>query len=108
MYHPPAGNGIRLDTFIYSGYKVPHYYDNLLAKLIVTGRTRNHAIKRALRALNEMIIDGIETNIELHKKILSSKTLKKEQFLLSGSKIISLLYKLLCTVVYPNIIKRMF
>ena len=77
MYHPPAGNGIRLDTFIYSGYKVPHYYDNLLAKLIVTGRTRNHAIKRALRALNEMIIDGIETNIELHKKILSSKDFKK-------------------------------
>ena len=77
MYHPPAGNGIRLDTFIYSGYKVPHYYDNLLAKLIVTGRTRNHAIKRALRALNEMIIDGIETNIDLHKKILSSKDFKK-------------------------------
>ena len=72
MYHPPAGNGIRLDTFIYSGYTVPHYYDNLLAKLIVTGRTRNHAIKRALRSLNEIVIDGIETNIELHKKILAS------------------------------------
>jgi acetyl-CoA carboxylase biotin carboxylase subunit len=77
MYHPPAGNGIRLDTFIYSGYKVPHYYDNLLAKLIVTGRTRNHAIKRALRSLNEIVIDGIDTNIELHKKILSSKDFKK-------------------------------
>ena len=77
MYHPPAGNGIRLDTFIYSGYKVPHYYDNLLSKLIVTGRTRNHAIKRALRALNEIIIDGIETNIELHKKILESEDFKK-------------------------------
>ena len=77
MYHPPAGNGIRLDTFIYSGYKVPHYYDNLLAKLVVTGRTRNHAIKRALRALNEIIIDGIETNIELHKKILESEDFKK-------------------------------
>ena len=77
MYHPPAGNGIRLDTFVYSGYKVPHYYDNLLAKLIVTGRTRNHAIKRALRALNEMIIDGIETNISLHQKILSSEDFKK-------------------------------
>ena len=77
MYHPPAGNGIRLDTFIYSGYKVPHYYDNLLAKLIVTGRTRNHAIKRALRALNEMIIDGIETNINLHQRILSSDEFKK-------------------------------
>ena len=76
MYHPPAGNGIRLDTFIYSGYKVPHYYDNLLAKLIVTGRTRNHAIKRALRSLNEIVIDGIETNIELHKKILSSQDFK--------------------------------
>ena len=77
MYHPPAGNGIRLDTFIYSGYNVPHYYDNLLAKLIVTGRTRNHAIKRALRSLNEIVIDGIETNIELHKKILSSNEFKK-------------------------------
>ena len=76
MYHPPAGNGIRLDTFIYSGYKVPHYYDNLLAKLIVTGRTRNHAIKRALRSLNEIVIDGIETNIDLHKKILSSDDFK--------------------------------
>ena len=76
MYHPPAGNGIRLDTFIYSGYTVPHYYDNLLAKLIVTGRTRNHAIKRALRSLNEIVIDGIETNIELHKKILSSSEFK--------------------------------
>ena len=77
MYHPPAGNGIRLDTFIYSGYKVPHYYDNLLAKLIVTGRTRNHAIKRALRALNEIIIDGIDTNIDLHKNILNSDDFKK-------------------------------
>ena len=77
MYHPPAGNGIRLDTFIYSGYKVPHYYDNLLAKLIATGRTRNHAIKRALRSLNEIVIDGIDTNIELHKKILSSPEFKK-------------------------------
>ena len=72
----PAGNGIRLDTFIYSGYKVPHYYDNLLAKLISTGRTRNHAIKRALRSLNEIVIDGIDTNIELHKKILSSPEFK--------------------------------
>jgi acetyl-CoA carboxylase biotin carboxylase subunit len=76
MYHPPAGNGIRLDTFIYSGYNVPHYYDNLLAKLITTGRTRNHAIKRALRALNEIVIDGIQTNIDLHKKILSSPDFK--------------------------------
>ena len=76
LFHPPAGNGIRLDTFIYSGYKVPHYYDNLLAKLIATGRTRNHAIKRALRSLNEIVIDGIDTNIELHKKILSSKDFK--------------------------------
>ena len=77
LFHPPAGNGIRLDTFIYSGYKVPHYYDNLLAKLIATGRTRNHAIKRALRSLNEMVIDGIDTNIDLHKKILSSEEFRK-------------------------------
>ena len=77
VYHPPAGNGIRVDTFIYSGYRVPHYYDNLLAKLIATGRTRNHAIKRALRSLNEVVIEGIDTNIDLHKKILSSPDFKK-------------------------------
>ena len=77
LYHPPAGNGIRLDTFIYSGYKVPHYYDNLLAKLIVTGRDREHAIRRALRSLDEIIIEGTVTNIELHKKILSSEDFKK-------------------------------
>ena len=77
LYHPPAGNGIRLDTFIYSGYKVPHYYDNLLAKLIVTGRDRDHAIRRALRSLDEIIIEGTVTNIELHKKILSSEDFKR-------------------------------
>ena len=77
LYHPPAGNGIRLDTFIYSGYKVPHYYDNLLAKLIVTGRDREHAIRRALRSLDEIIIEGTVTNIELHKKILSSEDFRK-------------------------------
>ena len=77
LYHPPAGNGIRLDTFIYSGYKVPHYYDNLLAKLIVTGRDREHAIRRALRSLDEIIIEGTVTNIELHKKILSSEDFKQ-------------------------------
>ena len=77
LYHPPAGNGVRLDTFIYSGYKVPHYYDNLLAKLIVTGRDRDHAIRRALRSLDEIIIEGTVTNIELHKKILSSEAFKK-------------------------------
>jgi acetyl-CoA carboxylase biotin carboxylase subunit len=77
LYHPPAGNGIRLDTFIYSGYRVPHYYDNLLAKLIVTGRDRDHAIRRALRSLDEIIIEGTVTNIELHKKILSSEDFKK-------------------------------
>ena len=77
LYHPPAGNGIRLDTFIYSGYRVPHFYDNLLAKLIVTGRDRDHAIRRALRSLDEIIIEGTVTNIELHKKILSSEDFKR-------------------------------
>ena len=56
---------------------VLHYYDNLLAKLIVTGRDREHAIRRALRSLDEIIIEGTVTNIELHKKILSSEDFKK-------------------------------
>ncbi|MEN3046816.1 MAG: acetyl-CoA carboxylase biotin carboxylase subunit [Candidatus Hydrothermales bacterium] len=71
--HFPGGPGVRVDSFIYAGYEVKPYYDSLIAKLIVYERTREAAIKRLKRALEETIIDGIHTTIPLHKKIVEDK-----------------------------------
>jgi len=68
----PAGPGIRIDTHIYEGYFVPPYYDSLIMKLIAYGRTREEAINRMKRALDEIVIDGIKTTIPLYKKIFSN------------------------------------
>lgn len=70
---PPGGPWVRLDTHLYQGYSIPPNYDALLAKLIVWGNTREEAIKRMQRALDEFIIEGVKTNIEFHKEILSSQ-----------------------------------
>lgn len=67
----PSGPGIRVDTHIYEGYFVPPFYDSLIAKIISCGRTREEAIGRMLRALDETVIEGIKTTIPLYKKILS-------------------------------------
>ncbi|MCX8060418.1 MAG: acetyl-CoA carboxylase biotin carboxylase subunit, partial [Aquificaceae bacterium] len=71
----PGGYGIRVDTHLYCGYVVPPFYDSLLAKLIAWGRTREEAIARALRALEEFKVSGsgLKTNIEFHKLVLSSR-----------------------------------
>lgn len=66
----PGGPGIRVDTAIYSGYIVPSHYDSLIAKLIVYGKDRTEAISRMRRALDEFIIEGINTTIPFHKKVL--------------------------------------
>lgn len=58
----PGGNGVRIDTAIYSGYEIPPYYDSMIAKLIVHGTTRNEAIAKMKRSLEELVIDGVETN----------------------------------------------
>ena len=70
-YHAPGGPGVRLDTHIYSGYTVPPYYDSMIGKLITYGNTRDSAIARMNGALSELIIDGINTNIELQQDILA-------------------------------------
>jgi acetyl-CoA carboxylase biotin carboxylase subunit len=70
-YHPPGGNGVRVDSALYQGYTVQPYYDSLVSKLIVRDKTRNECIKKALVALDEYIIDGIRTNADLHKRILT-------------------------------------
>lgn len=70
FYHPPGGPGIRVDSHIYTGYRVPPYYDSLLAKIIAWGKTREQALARLRGALEELVIEGIKTNIPLHKALL--------------------------------------
>ncbi|MDO8845134.1 acetyl-CoA carboxylase biotin carboxylase subunit [Methylicorpusculum sp.] len=73
QFHMPGGPGIRCETHIYNGYKVPPYYDSMIGKLIAFGDDRNSAIARMNTALSEIIIDGIKTNIELHKDIMADQ-----------------------------------
>jgi acetyl-CoA carboxylase biotin carboxylase subunit len=70
MFHPPGGPGIRLDTHIYSGYRVPPYYDSMIGKLIAHGENRQAALARMRNALDEIHIDGIKTSLPLHQKIM--------------------------------------
>ena len=74
LLHQPAGPGIRFDSHIYSSYTVPPNYDSMIGKLISYGETREEAFGRMRNALDEIIIDGIKTNIELHQRILHDKT----------------------------------
>jgi acetyl-CoA carboxylase, biotin carboxylase subunit len=71
QYHAPGGPGIRVDTHIYNGYRVPPYYDSLVAKLIASGDDRASALARMRGALAEIVIDGIKTNVPLHRRIMS-------------------------------------
>jgi acetyl-CoA carboxylase, biotin carboxylase subunit len=73
-YHPPGGPGLRIDSAIYSGYTVPPFYDSLIAKLIVHGATRTECLMRLRRALTELVVGGIETNIPLHEKIIAERS----------------------------------
>ena len=70
-YHPPGGLGVRVDSALYSGCRVPPNYDSLVAKLIVHGTSRNECLMRLRRALEEYVIGGIETNIALHDRIIA-------------------------------------
>ena len=69
-YHPPGGFGIRVDTHVYQGYKVPPYYDSMIGKLIAHAETRELALARLSMALSEIVIDGIKTNIPLHQDLV--------------------------------------
>ncbi|MFT5438933.1 MAG: acetyl-CoA carboxylase biotin carboxylase subunit [Alphaproteobacteria bacterium] len=70
-YHPPGGLGVRVDSALYGGYTVQSHYDSLISKLIVHGATRNECLMRLRRCLEEYVIDGIETTIPLHQKIIN-------------------------------------
>jgi acetyl-CoA carboxylase biotin carboxylase subunit len=75
-FHMPGGPGIRIDTHAYAGYKIPPYYDSLLAKLIAYGSNRHEAIQRMLRALEEFVIEGIKTTIPFHKQALNTQVFR--------------------------------
>jgi len=70
-FHAPGGPGVRVDSHLYNSYRVPHYYDSLVGKLITYGEDRHTAIARMKNALDEILIDGITTNVLLHDKIMN-------------------------------------
>jgi acetyl-CoA carboxylase biotin carboxylase subunit len=69
-YHPPGGPGIRVDSHVYQGYTVPPNYDSMVGKVIAFGATRQQALGRMRIALSEMVVEGIQTNIALHRDML--------------------------------------
>jgi acetyl-CoA carboxylase biotin carboxylase subunit len=72
-YHPPGGLGVRVDSGLYAGYTIPPFYDSMVAKLIVSGPSRNECLMRLRRSLEEFVIGGIETTIPLHQKIIQQQ-----------------------------------
>src|SRR5437899_3783398 len=70
QYHPPGGLGVRIDSAVYQGYVIPPYYDSLVGKLIVHGQTRGECLKRLRRALDEMVVEGIETTLALFRALV--------------------------------------
>jgi len=79
-YHAPGGLGVRVDSAIYDGYSVPPHYDSLVAKVIIHAKTREEALMRVERALGECVIDGINTNIRLHERILQEPAFRAGEF----------------------------
>jgi acetyl-CoA carboxylase biotin carboxylase subunit len=77
FYHPPGGPGVRVDSHIYNSYVVPPNYDSLIGKIITYGESRELAIARMKNALDEMVIEGIKTNIDMHRKILNNQAFLK-------------------------------
>ena len=76
-YHAPGGNGIRVDSHIYNGYRVPANYDSLIGKVITYGQDRETALSRMRIALDEMVIEGIKTNIPLHEDLVRDPAFQK-------------------------------
>jgi acetyl-CoA carboxylase biotin carboxylase subunit len=78
--HVPGGLGVRVDSAIYAGYRIPPYYDSLIGKLIVFGKTRNECLMRIKRALSEYVIEGVETTIPLFQRLLQEPDLTNGQY----------------------------
>ena len=80
MYMPPGGFGVRVDSAMYTGYSIPPFYDSMVAKLIVHADTREEAVQRMKRALDEFIIEGVETTIPFHSKLMDHEVFKSGDF----------------------------
>ncbi|MBP8932410.1 MAG: acetyl-CoA carboxylase biotin carboxylase subunit [Paracoccus sp.] len=80
QYHAPGGLGVRMDSAIYDGYRIPPYYDSLIGKLIVHGRDRPEALARLQRALGELIVDGVDTTIPLFRELLENPDIQKGDY----------------------------
>ncbi len=79
LYHSPGGLGVRVDSHVYSGYTIPPYYDSMIAKVITTGKNREQAIARMQGALQEMIVEGVRTNIPLQRRIMADQAFAQGQ-----------------------------
>ena len=80
QYHAPGGLGVRMDSAIYDGYRIPPYYDSLIGKLIVHGRDRPEALARLDRALGELIVDGIDTTVPLFRALLENPDIQRGDY----------------------------
>jgi len=80
QYHVPGGMHVRVDSGLYQGYSVPPYYDSMIGKLIVYGRTREGALMRLRRALEEYVIEGMKTTIPLHQKLLKEPDIQNGDY----------------------------
>jgi acetyl-CoA carboxylase biotin carboxylase subunit len=77
LYHSPGGFGVRMDSHLYTGYRVPPYYDSLIGKLITYGETREIAIERMKNALTELVVEGIKSNIALHQDLMCDENFRR-------------------------------
>jgi acetyl-CoA carboxylase biotin carboxylase subunit len=79
-FHTPKGHGVRVDTHAYAGYVVPPYYDSMIAKLITRAQTREEAITKMERALDEFIIEGVHSTVPFHQKLMKNEQFRKGDF----------------------------
>ena len=77
LYHAPGGPGVRVDSHVYNGYKVPPYYDSMIGKLICHSDDREAAIARMAGALSEIVVEGIKTNVTLHRDIMADAAFRQ-------------------------------
>ena len=80
QYHSPGGHGVRIDTHVYAGYSIPPHYDSMISKLIVFAQSREEAILKMKRALDEYIIEGVKTTIPFHQKLMENKAFNSGNF----------------------------
>jgi len=73
LYHPPGGPNVRVDSHLFTGYRIPPHYDSLLGKIIVHGKNRQEAIRTMLRALDEMTVEPMRTTVSFHRRVLEDR-----------------------------------